>query len=92
MPVETCKIDCGKLAMDKGTELVNRLAKFLKEKMSDCDVKVEGSTVILSNESGVVKRKVKFFIKKFLYKNELKEDYKIISDGSDTLIVHKIKK
>ncbi|MHA1593794.1 MAG: 60S ribosomal protein L22 [Candidatus Baldrarchaeia archaeon] len=92
MPVEACKIECSKLAMDKGTELVSRLAEFMKEKLKGYDVKVDGTTVIVSGEGGVTKRKVRLYIKKFLHKNELKDTFKVIAGNAETFVIHKMKK
>jgi hypothetical protein len=80
------KVDASELKKEKG-DVVKELADFLKEKTS-ADVTTESKEVTVKGEGeAVTKKYVKVLLKKFLHKQTLKENYRIIMDQDNVLKV-----
>jgi hypothetical protein len=80
------KVDASELKREKG-DVVKELADFLKEKTS-ADVTTESKEVTVKGEGEAVSKKyVKVLLKKFLHKQALKENYRVIMDADDVLKV-----
>ena len=80
------KVDASELKKEKG-DVVKELADFLKEKTS-ADVTTESKEVTVKGEGEAVSKKyVKVLLKKFLHKQALKENYRVIMDEDDVLKV-----
>ena len=80
------KVDASELKKEKG-DVVKELADFLKEKTS-ADVTTESKEVTVKGEGEAVSKKyVKVLLKKFLHKQALKENYRVIMDQDDVLKV-----
>ena len=80
------KVDASELKREKG-DVVKDLADFLKEKTS-ADVATESKEVTVKGEGEAVSKKyVKVLLKKFLHKQALKENYRVIMDEDDVLKV-----
>ena len=61
--------------------LVDELASFLGERLG-CEVMVEGSEISLElGEGRGLRRRVRQLLKKFLYKQGLTDDFRVISTG-----------
>jgi len=60
--------------------LVDELASFLSERLR-CEVLIEGGELTVEVEDRASRRKVKQLLKKFLYKQGLRDDYRVISMG-----------
>lgn len=83
--VET-KIGISELKGEEG-DVITELADFLKEK-TKADVETTADTLIVKGEGkGVSKRYLKTCLKKFLHKKELKDNFRVIGDKENTLIV-----
>jgi hypothetical protein len=80
------KVDASELKREKG-DVVKELADFLKEKTS-ADVATESEEVTVKGEGEAVSKKyVKVLLKKFLHKEKLKENYRVIMDENNVLKV-----
>ena len=80
------KVDASELKKEKGDAIKN-LAEFLKEKTS-ADVTTESEGVTVKGEGEAVSKKyVKVLLKKFLHKEKLKENYRVIMDEDNVLKV-----
>ncbi|RLI08921.1 hypothetical protein DRO32_01620 [Candidatus Bathyarchaeota archaeon] len=66
---------------------MDELASFLSERLG-CEVLVEGGGLTAEVEDEVPRRRIKQLLKKFLHKQELVDDYRVISVGE----VFKIKR
>jgi len=84
-----CLIDVEKLA-SKNETLTDELIEFLKLKFPEFEVEKEGNNVIVKSEGKVSKRKIRLYLKKFLHKNELSEEFKAVSGGGNTLTILKL--
>lgn len=84
-----CLIDAEKLSLEREA-LIDELVEFLKLKLQEFDVEKEGNNIIIRSEKEVSKRKVKLFLKKFLYKNELNKSFKAVASGSNTITILKL--
>jgi len=72
---------------DEGKEVILGLAYFIKEQTS-AEVTNESNKVTVKGEGTAVSKKyLRVLVKKFLHKQELKEYYRVISGGEDTLKV-----
>jgi hypothetical protein len=80
------KVDASELKKEKG-DAVKELADFLKEKTS-ADVTTESKEVTVKGEGEAVSKKyVKVLLKKFLHKEKLKENYRVIMNEDNVLKV-----
>ena len=80
------KVDASELKREKG-DIVKDLADFLKEKTS-ADIATESKEVTVKGEGeAVTKKYVKVLLKKFLHKQALKENYRVIMDEDNVLKV-----
>jgi hypothetical protein len=76
----------------EGTEVINALANFLKEKTS-VDVTIDGKKMTVKGEGiSVNKKYIRVVVKKFLHKHELKEGFRVISDEEENTLRVKEKK
>jgi hypothetical protein len=74
------KVDASELKGDE-SKLVEKLADFLKEKTGG-DVSNDGKMVTVKGEGEALSKKyVRIIIKKFLYKHELTDTFKVIGDA-----------
>ena len=83
--VET-KINISELK-GEGSDVIKELAEFLKEKTN---AEVETTTdeiIIKGDEKGVSRNYLRVLLRKFLHKNELKDQFKVIGGKENTLIV-----
>jgi Ribosomal L22e protein family len=79
-------IDASELK-EEGSKTIQALADFLKEKTS-ADVTTEGRKITVKGEGeAITKKYLRVLLKKFLYKRELKENFRIISGEENTLKV-----
>ena len=70
---------------DEGKEVIQGLANFIKEK-TGAEVTRDSNQVTVKGEGIAVKKKyLRVLAKKYLHKKELREYYRIISGGEDTL-------
>jgi len=74
-----------------GSEAVDDLAEFLKEKLG-AEVEVSGDEVSLGfgeekGGKGFSRSRVRMLLRKFLHKTELKEDFRVIAGKEGSLIV-----
>ena len=80
------RVDASELKREKG-DIVKDLADFLKEKTS-ADITTESKEVTVKGEGAAVTKKyVKVLLKKFLHKQALKENYRVIMDEDNVLKV-----
>jgi hypothetical protein len=80
------KVDASELKKEKGTS-IKELADFLKEKTS-ADVTTESEEVTVKGEGEAVSKKyVKVLLKKFLHREKLKENYRVIMNEDNVLKV-----
>jgi hypothetical protein len=80
------KIDASELKSE-GKEVIQNLADFIKNK-TRADVNVESRIINAVIENGEISKKyLRVLVKKFLHKSELKEYYRVLSGGEDTLRV-----
>ena len=80
------KVDASEL---KGEEknVITKLADFLKEKTS-AEVTTESKIVTVKGEGAAVSKKyLRVLVRKFLHKQKLKDDFRVISGDEDTLKV-----
>ncbi len=74
-------------------ELMDELTDFLDEKLPDFEIELKGDSIIIDSGAEVdfSKRKIRFLLRKFVYKQELKGAIKVISGGVDSYILKKRK-
>ncbi len=84
-----CLIDVEKLA-SKSETLTDELVEFLKLKFPESEIEKEGNNIIVRSERAVSKRKIRLYLKKFLHKNELSEEFKAVSGGGNKLTILKL--
>ena len=60
--------------------LVDELASFLSEKLG-CEVLIEGGELTVEVGDRSLRKRIKQLLKKFLYKQGLRDDYRVISIG-----------
>ena len=72
---------------DEGKKVIQRLADFVKEK-TGAEVTNESNKVTVKGEGAAVSKKyLRVLVRKFLHKQELKDYFRVISGGEDTLKV-----
>ena len=71
------KIDATKLKSE-GSDVLNTLSNFLKEKTSSDLTNDRGKMVLNTEGAGVDKKYVKVLLKKFLHQQKLKETYRVV--------------
>ena len=71
----------------EGKEVIQGLADFMKEK-TGAEVTNESNKVTVKGEGAAVSKKyLRVLVRKFLHKQELKDYFRVISGGEDTLKV-----
>ena len=78
----------------KDDSLVIDLVRFLQEKLANLQIERNGNELEISAPLSMSKRIIKLRIRKFLYKNNLKEDFRPISykqDEKDGYEIHEKK-
>ena len=79
-------VDASELKSE-GKAVIQGLADFMKEK-TNADVISESNKVMVKGESAAVSKKyLRLLVKKFLHKKELKDYFRVISEGENTLKV-----
>jgi len=74
-------------------KLLDDLSSFIETKMSDeAVITKDGKKILIgfSEERTKNKRQVKTFLKKFLYKNDLKDKLRVISTSKNQYTIHKL--
>ncbi len=72
---------------DEGKEVIQGLADFIKEKTS-AEVTNESNKVTVKGEGAAVSKKyLRVLVKKFLHKQKLKDNFRVISGDENTLTV-----
>lgn len=80
------KIDISELK-NEGSDLIKELASFLREK-TGAKVKTETNWIIIKDEKGIVARKyLRVLLRKFLYRKEFKDFFRVIGSKGNTLVV-----
>jgi len=67
----------------KSEEHIENLSRFLAEQIPQLEINHEGNEIEVIMPADLSKRAIKLRIKKFLYKNNLKEDYRPIAYRDD---------
>ena len=82
------KIDIGELR-DKYGEEIKKLGEFLEGKLKTKIDVVDREMTLKPTEKGVVASKdyLRVLLRKFLHKEELKEEFRIIAGKENTLII-----
>ncbi|MEM0006932.1 MAG: 60S ribosomal protein L22 [Candidatus Bathyarchaeia archaeon] len=80
------KIDVSELKAEGG-DIVKELAEFLKEKTSAEVKTLTNDIIVKSEEKSLSRQYVRVLLKKFLYKSELKDYYRVISGEEGALKV-----
>lgn len=73
-----------------GAEKIKDLAEFIEARIK-VELAVETKTISLKNGEPS-KRYLRVLIRKFLHKNKLKERYRLISGGENTMVIKRRKK
>lgn len=80
------KINISELKKE-GEDVINELTEFLKEK-TKAEVETTTDFIILKSEEKTVSKKhVRLLLRKFIYKVELKEYFRVIGDKENSLII-----
>lgn len=87
--VSECLVDAEKLMLER-EELLDELLKFLKLKLPEFNIEREGNNIVIRSKNEVSKRKIRLFLKKFLHRNELNKNFKVVSGGGNTIIILKL--
>jgi hypothetical protein len=78
------KIDANEIKGESG--MVQKYAEFIKEK-TNADVSNEGNTITVKGEGpAVAKKYLRILTKKFLYKYELIDTYRVIADEGENAL------
>ena len=80
------RIDISELKSE-GSDLIKELVELLEEKTK---VEVETATdeiILKSEEEAISRRYLRVLLRKFLHRNELKDYFRVISGGENTLVV-----
>jgi len=80
------RIDISELKSE-GSDLIKELAELLEEKTK---VEVETATdeiILKSEEEAISRRYLRVLLRKFLHRTELKDYFRVISGGENTLVV-----
>lgn len=82
------KIDIGELR-DKYSEEIKKLSEFLEGKLKTKIDVVDREITLKPTEKGVVPSKdyLRVLLRKFLHKEELKEEFRIIAGKENTLVI-----
>ena len=82
------KIDIGELR-DKYGEEIKKLSEFLEGKLKTKIDVVDREMTLKPTEKGVVASKdyLRVLLRKFLHKEELKEEFRIIAGKENTLVI-----
>ncbi|MEM2250284.1 MAG: 60S ribosomal protein L22 [Candidatus Bathyarchaeia archaeon] len=80
------KIDVSELKAEGG-DIVKELAEFLKEKTSAEVKTLTNDIIVKSEEKSLSRQYLRVLLKKFLYKSELKDYYRVISGEKGALKV-----
>ncbi|MEM1551163.1 MAG: 60S ribosomal protein L22 [Candidatus Bathyarchaeia archaeon] len=80
------KIDVSELKAEDG-DIVKELAEFLKEKTSAEVKTLTNDIIVKSEEKSLSRQYLRVLLKKFLYKSELKDYYRVISGEKGALKV-----
>ena len=82
------KIDIGELR-DKYGEEIKKLSEFLEGKLKTKINVVDKEITLKPTEEGVVASKdyLRVLLRKFLHKEELKEEFRIIAGKENTLVI-----
>jgi hypothetical protein len=72
---------------DEGKQVVQALADFVKEKTGGEVREVSNKVTVMGEGKAVSKKYLRLLVKKFLYKQELKDYYRVISSDEETLTV-----
>jgi hypothetical protein len=82
------KIDIGELR-DKYGEEIKKLSEFLEGKLKTKIDVVDREITLKPTEKGVVPSKdyLRVLLRKFLHKEELKEEFRIIAGKENTLVI-----
>ena len=82
------KIDIGELR-DKYGEEIKKLSEFLEGKLKTKIDVVDREITLKPTEKGVVASKdyLRVLLRKFLHKEELKEEFRIIAGKENTLVI-----
>ena len=84
------KVDISELK-GEGADTIKELVEFLKEKTKvEVDTSVN-SINLKSEEKAVQKKYLRVLVRKFLHKNELKDNYRVICGEENSLKVKKKK-
>ena len=84
------KVDASELKGDE-KNLIGKLSDFLKEKTGG-EVNTAGKVVTVKGEGEALSKKyVRITVKKFLYKHELSEFFRVIGEGENQLKIKKRK-
>ena len=86
--MSSIKIDIGELR-DKYGEKIKKLSEFLEGKLKTKIDMVDREITLKSTEKGVVASKdyLRVLLRKFLHKEELKEEFRIIAGEENTFII-----
>ena len=84
------RIDISELKSE-GSDLIKELVELLEEKIK---VEVETATdeiILKSEEEAISRRYLRVLLRKFLHRTELKDYFRVISGGENTLVVREKK-
>ncbi|MFQ6085034.1 MAG: hypothetical protein ACE5OY_02025 [Candidatus Bathyarchaeia archaeon] len=86
------KVDLSSLGKDE----VGKLNKFIAERMTktfhtESESKVSSGKASFSFKDDIRRAHFRLLLRKFLHKFELKEKYRVISDGKAGFVFHKVK-
>lgn len=84
------RIDISELKSE-GSDLIKELVELLEEKIK---VEVETATdeiILKGEEEAISRRYLRVLLRKFLHRNELKDYFRVISGGENTLVVREKK-
>jgi hypothetical protein len=85
------KINISELKSE-GSDLINELAEFLKQKATE-EVETTVDSIIVKGEGKKVSKKyLRVLLKKFLHQNEVKDYFRVISSGAENTLTVKKKK
>lgn len=70
----------------EGDEVINGLVEFLREK-TGMEVEAATNEIRVKGEEGFSKRYLRVLLRKYLHKAELKDYFKVISGGENTLTI-----
>ncbi len=84
------RIDVSELKSE-GADLIKELADFIKEK-TQADVETATNDIIIKGEGKAISRvHIRVLLRKFLHKNSLREQFRVIGGKENTLKIKEIK-